>query len=193
MEPHDEKRIKAAKRAVNALSDEDVGQDDHKHYQLEAGAEKGDRGAAILLATNLENTLQIAIRRWLQISDPLRRELFREPASPAKTFSSKIIIAHALGIFGPTTRRNLDLIRTIRNAFAHAKKPIRFDDRPIADLCNFLVIPKIIRLGYFDGILNPEDNPRSPARYHYRVVCDHTSHNLLVHNFTGPFGIAEEE
>jgi hypothetical protein len=185
--------IRAAIDAVSALSDEDAGPDDYKHYQLEAGAEKGDRGAAILLATNVENTLQISIRRWLQLSGELRKEVFRGPGSPARNFSGKIIIAHALGIFGPITRKNLDVIRIIRNAFAHASRPIRFDDAPLADLCNFLQIPKIIRFGDFDGILNPEDDPSSPARYRYSVVCEHTSHNLMVHNFTGPLGIANDD
>jgi hypothetical protein len=103
--------LRAAKEAVSVLSDQDPGQDDFEHYRLETGRESGDRGAAILLATNVKNALQISIRRWLPVSGALRQELFKGPVAPAGTFAAKIIIGHALGIYGPATRQNLDIIR----------------------------------------------------------------------------------
>jgi hypothetical protein len=183
--------IEAAMQAVRSLSVSDTTPTEWQEYHLETRAEHGDRGVAILLATNVENILRIAIRRWLQISDDLRREVFIGQQAPASSFSGKIIIAHAIGMFGHATRVNLDIIRVVRNAFAHARRPIKFTDPAIIKLCEFLVIPRIIRLGDFDGILNPEDNPPSPARYRFRVVCEHTIHNLTVHNCWGTAGIAE--
>ena len=63
-----------------------------------AGGNKNDRGAAILLAANLESSLQIAIER-------------KEPtADRTATFEAKIKKGHALGLFGKETKNNLDLI-----------------------------------------------------------------------------------
>jgi hypothetical protein len=183
--------LKSALDAVKRLLDLDPGPDDFKHYQEEAGAEKGHRGAAILLATNVDNALRKSIRRWLNLGPKRRDELFTFNG-PGGTFSNKIIIGHALGIFGDRTRQNLDIIRTIRNAFAHAAHPIRFDDPAIARLCEFLVVPDPVRLGGVKGPLSPAPESSSAAREKYRMTCENTAQNLIVHNFTGPIGIAPE-
>ncbi len=180
--------LKSALEAVSRLSDRDPGPDDFKHYQEEAGAEKGHRGAAILLATNVDNALQKSIRRWLNLEPERRDELFRFNG-PSGTFGNKIIIAHALGIFGNKTRQNLEIIRTIRNAFAHATHPIRFDDLAIIKLCDFLVVPDPVRFGSVKGPLNPVSESSFAAREKYRMTCENIANNLLVHNFTGPIRI----
>jgi hypothetical protein len=46
---------------------------------------------------------------------------------PLSTFSNKILMGHALRIYDENTRCNLDIVRNIRNAFAHSKRPINFD------------------------------------------------------------------
>jgi hypothetical protein len=183
--------LKSALDAVKRLLDLDPGPNDFKHYQEEAGAEKGHRGAAILLATNVENALQKSIRRWLKLEPERRSELFAFNG-PSGTFGNRIILAHALGIFGAQTRQNLDIIRTIRNAFAHAERPIRFDTPAIATLCYFLVVPDPIRLGGVKGPLSPAPKTSPVAQEKYRMTCENTAHNLLVHNFTGPWGVALE-
>jgi hypothetical protein len=183
--------LKSALEAVRRLSKLDPGPDDFKHYQEEAGAEKGHRGAAILRATDVENALRKSIRRWLNLGPKMRDELFGSNG-PGGTFTNKIIIAHALGIFGDKTRQNLDIIRTIRNAFAHAAHPIRFDDPDIATLCEYLEVPDPIRFGDVKGPLSPDPESSSAAREKYRMTCENTAQNLLVHNFTGPMRISHE-
>jgi hypothetical protein len=188
---HSQTEFETAIVAVRRLSDADPTPDDVAQYQQEAGAERGDRGAAILFATDLENTLQLAIIRMLQPASKQRAELFGHNA-PMGTFAYKITIAHAIGIFGDVTRKNLDIIRTIRNAFAHARRPIRFTDDKISALCNYLVIPRVRRLNDFAGPISAEEKPGSPAREKYHAVCINLSCNFLVHNYRARFSIAPE-
>jgi DNA-binding MltR family transcriptional regulator len=55
---------------------------------------------------------------------------------PLATFSAKIRLGYALGIYGRKTRHDLDVVREIRNAFAHAQKVITFENQEIANLCS---------------------------------------------------------
>jgi len=48
--------------------------------------------------------------------------------APLATFSSKIKLAFALGLITRKTRRQLDVIRQLRNDFAHARGALDFDD-----------------------------------------------------------------
>jgi hypothetical protein len=61
---------------------------------------------------------------------------------PMGTFASRIAVAYALGIFGPQTRHDLDLIRHLRNQFAHCRNPLSFDMPAAAD-CSHLQIPNV--------------------------------------------------
>lgn len=44
-------------------------------------------------------------------------------------------MAVALGILGPISRANLRIIRHLRNAFAHAKQPIKYPTPEVAAMC----------------------------------------------------------
>src|SRR5438270_11156749 len=68
--------LKSALQAVSALSRSDPTEQDFQDYSRETNAEKNDRGAAILLATNLENALLSAIVNKLSITEGGRKELF---------------------------------------------------------------------------------------------------------------------
>jgi len=97
-------------------------------------SEKNDRGAAILAATNVEIALRYALVRRLTVKED-QHGLFFGSGSPLSTFDQKIRIAYALEIFGQKTKINLDLVREIRNAFAHAHIPITFETDQVKDVC----------------------------------------------------------
>jgi hypothetical protein len=132
--------LEKALGAVAQLSHADSGPDHYEDFQREANMERADRGAAILLALNVENALERTIVRSLN-PPTARRDLFGLQA-PMGSFAHKIIMGHAIGVYGSETRTNLDIIRTIRNTFAHAKHPIRFGDDEMVVLVNFLVVQK---------------------------------------------------
>ncbi len=58
------------------------------------------------------------------------------------SFFEKIWMAYFLKIIGPETRRDLDLIRSIRNEAAHDMNPISFETEAVANRCRELLISK---------------------------------------------------
>jgi hypothetical protein len=62
---------------------------------------------------------------------------------PLGTFSDKIIMAYGMGIFGKKTRHDLDLIRHLRNGFAHCRLPLRFRTPEVKGVCDNLILPDI--------------------------------------------------
>jgi hypothetical protein len=93
----------------------------------------GDRGSAILGATIVENQLTIRLTLGMITLTKTEREALFDGMAPLSAFSSKIKVAYALGHFGPITRRDLDTMREIRNAFAHSKKVISFNTPQVVD------------------------------------------------------------
>ncbi len=184
---------KEAFEALSALSNAAPTHEHYEQYFQETKVEKNDRGAAILMATNLENALQSAIERLLAVNAARRSELFGSETSPIGTFSNKIRVGHALRIFGSETRENLDIVRRIRNAFAHAKIPITFTAQPVLDACAFLVLPEL-RPPVFSATSKPshEVDLAITGRLRFTMVCENTSHNLIRWLMAGPAGIANE-
>src|SRR3984885_4981880 len=135
--------LRSSLEALNRLTDT---QPSHGHFALwqeEVTAEKNDRGAAILLGTNVENAIQSAIVRFIDVQAGQSGRLFRSNA-PLSSFANKITIAYALNIFGEETQTNLELIRSVRNTFAHAKVPITFETTEVQRACEFLTIPTLL-------------------------------------------------
>jgi hypothetical protein len=56
------------------------------------------------------------------------------------TFWEKIWAAYFMKLIGPRARRELDLIRLIRNEVAHNMNPIRFETKAIANRCRELSV-----------------------------------------------------
>jgi len=96
----------------------------------------------IIMVTTVENALQVAIESRLSIGEGQRQTLFG-PDGPIGAFVSKIRMGLALEIFGPKTHQNLELLRAIRNAFAHSKISIDFETNEIKTACNLLEMPLI--------------------------------------------------
>ena len=62
-------------------------------------------------------------------------ELFDKPGAPLSSFHAKIVIGHALGIYGEVTLDDLRRIKLIRNAFAHSPTAITFETPEIKKEC----------------------------------------------------------
>ena len=133
-----------------------------------AGGNRNDRGVAILLATNLENSLRIAIERKLAIDAKHRTMLFEEEASPLRDFSAKIRMGYAVGLFGEETKNNLDIIRIMRNVFAHAQSPVQFSTVEIEDACGLLKVPARV------GAADDQNVTNTTGRERFRLVCERT-------------------
>jgi hypothetical protein len=187
----DEGRAKILE-ALSALSNAEPSHDHYEMYRRETHGEKNDRGAAILMATNLENALQSAIVSHLQLRSSQRRELFKFD-SPMGTFENKIRIAAALKIIGPITRKNIEVIKAIRNAFAHAKIPITFKDAEVTAACKLLtwVSVQTTQIGRVVKP-SPEVDAALVGKLRFRMVCENTASNFIQRTIRPPILIATE-
>ena len=101
-----------------------------------------DRVAAVACAAFVDDMLGVALSaRFVRLGKEWEDRIFTGPSAPLATFSSKIRLGFALGLYGPLTCADLDLIRNIRNAFAHTADPIKFVDPEITKTCNRLTTP----------------------------------------------------
>jgi hypothetical protein len=120
-----------------------------------------DRVAAIACAAFLDDSIGVALlTRFISIGAKWKDKIFTGPNSPLGTFYSKAVVGYALGLFGPKTYSDLDVIRKIRNDFAHTPTPLRFEDEKIAKLCRQLTTTIDFSGGL--GILFPgNDSPKA--------------------------------
>jgi len=123
--------------------------------------ERNDRGAAILAATLVENAITYAIKRQNGRFAYQAAKLF-ENDGPIGSFDAKILIAECFGMFGPTTRHNIDIIKHVRNTFAHTPIPITFDTQEIRSACDSLIEPPIA---------DRDGRPWASARAKFVAAC----------------------
>lgn len=104
-------------------------------------ASGNDRATAVMLGsfleTGLERLLKSVMRTDLNNAD--RSKLF-EYEGAAGSFSSKTILSYALGLIGPISRHDLDLLRILRNEFAHSRMHFSFNTPEIHAVCDQLKI-----------------------------------------------------
>jgi hypothetical protein len=149
--------MKQAIEALRGLSRRKVEPDQYTAYFAEIGGVGNDRGMAILMATGIEDALQSAIAAHLQTKEDDDR-LFGY-GSPIGTFDSKIRVGHALGIFGPAAKHDLELIKAIRNTFAHSKIPMDFNTPEMAEAANLLTMSPICA------------GASTPVRWHSQILA----------------------
>jgi hypothetical protein len=92
---------------------------------------QNDRAAITVGSSLVDYALEAYLASQLRepTTDKEENQLFTETGILG-SFSKKIIGAYFMHLIGPITRRNLDLIRAIRNQVAHDMNPVSFRDTP---------------------------------------------------------------
>src|SRR5690606_9400320 len=99
--------------------------------------EESDRGGALVGAALLDARLEHLLLAHL-LPGKVGKELVSGRNAPLGTFSVRIKMSYALGLITSTERHDLNLIREIRNEFAHAEHGITFENSRIVGLCSSL-------------------------------------------------------
>ena len=95
----------------------------------------GPRGAAVLGGVLVEETLRLLLlSQMVKLSRNEADSLF-SPMGPLSSFSAKIAVGYAFRCYGPLTRDDLNTVRDVRNAFAHARRLINFDTKEVTQHC----------------------------------------------------------
>jgi hypothetical protein len=102
------------------------------------------RTAAIVAPAILEYALKKAICLHLkpEADDPEFNYLFQSDEAPYREFAGRIRLARALGVISRDEYERLEIIRHVRNAFAHSMSAISFKTEEVADFCDELGEPK---------------------------------------------------
>jgi hypothetical protein len=95
-----------------------------------------DRSVAIIGSSLVEKALEIAILgKFIPLGDEARKRLFEyEHRGPLCDFSARIKVAGALDLIGPKTQADLDLLREVRNAFAHSPTLLKFSTPEVGEM-----------------------------------------------------------
>ena len=101
-----------------------------EEYQVawESVRKDGSRGSVILAGTLVEDCLRALLisRMAPGVEKDEPKDLFG-PMKPLSSFSAKIRMGFALKLYGERTFHDLQLLRELRNLFAHGKLAIDFD------------------------------------------------------------------
>ncbi len=117
-------------------------------------ATESDRACALVLCAWLDDGLSEFIKMRLVDNPPVVRDFFGVNR-PLGTFSSRITLAYLARHFSPLVYENLEILRGIRNDFAHSRGTLLFSSPAIADRC------KKLHLQGFTGVAVP---PGAEAR-----------------------------
>jgi hypothetical protein len=111
----------------------------HKEAQAfrNALSSESDRGCALFAAAYLDSSLSDLLFVSLVPNNKIEVDLFKGTA-PLATFSSRIKMAYYLGLISQPCRRDLDIIRGIRNDFAHKLEIGSFEVQAVQDRCTAL-------------------------------------------------------
>ncbi|MBU2996643.1 hypothetical protein KO500_09360 [Cellulophaga baltica] len=140
--------------------------------------ETNERSIAILGGTFLEMTLEHVLYSFLPEYDKQVEKLF-EFNSPLGNFSNKIQMAFCLGLIEKIVMQDLNLIRKIRNKFAH-QMFVDFQDSQIESWCKGLEWHKISFMDYVpEGATN--------------LMLFQVGVNQLISNLNGHISIARGE
>jgi hypothetical protein len=99
---------------------------------------RDDRSAALIMSALVDTSLGSAIAFALGIMDQKALKATFLKRGPLSTFDSRCIMACSVGITGNIADKNLEVIRLVRNTFAHAMVVVDFNSAEVVRACNRL-------------------------------------------------------
>lgn len=167
------KKLSLADLSREPLKPEDV---EKLHIEIKDGT---DRSAALIGGAAIDHALLNALNaRFVRMKDEDFGDLFFSQQGVLSDLSSRIKIAHAIGIIDDHCRELLNAIRRIRNVFAHAIRPIDFGHELIVKQCELLQDLKVNELA---------ETKLHPLRIRFSANCFHIE-ELLMKDAMANFG-----
>jgi hypothetical protein len=89
------------------------------HTFMNASNNETDRGRALVAASLIEEMLEEILRSFLREGSETSK-LFEAPNAPLSSLHSKALLSRSLCLISAAEFKDIDLIRRIRNEFAHS-------------------------------------------------------------------------
>lgn len=112
-----------------------------------------DRGLPLVAAALIDDLLSETLRGFF-IENGSADKVLKGASAPVGTMSARLSLCHALGLVDDFERFEIELIRKVRNRFAHAKHGLSFGDASIQGYCSSFASPMP------GGGIYPEHTPR---------------------------------
>lgn len=103
---------------------------------------ESDRGAAIIGAVLLHQRLGQRMRAFFIDDSTKVDDLLEGPLATLGSIASRIRASHCMGLVSEDEYHDLEVIRKIRNMFAHELHALSFSDKKVEDKCAELRLPK---------------------------------------------------
>lgn len=99
---------------------------------------ESDRGLALVAAALIDEKLGETLAAFFCESYKSAR-LLSDANAPLGSFSARIQLCHALGLINAYEYSEIELVRKVRNEFAHARHGMSFENTRIRGLCATLI------------------------------------------------------
>jgi DNA-binding MltR family transcriptional regulator len=103
---------------------------------LDALNEESERGAVLISLSMLDDQLRQIIHAFL-LDHPRTKPLLEGFNAPLGTLSARALVAFSLGLISEDEYADLDLLRKVRNEFAH-NVHVSFENQRVRDVCKRL-------------------------------------------------------
>ena len=144
-----------------------VGTQDSVQAELMGG---NDRSAIITIASHseaqIENLIALSLPH-LQSADEKEWNLTFRHEGPLGTFSACIDMAYYMTLIDQSLRDQLHTLRDMRNAVAHTKRQVTFDDVELQNVAKRLIAPK----GMFPLLADTPDGIRRTFIAEGLLIC----------------------
>lgn len=102
---------------------------------------ESDRGSVLVGAAMLDESLARLLKALFVTTEPARKKSTAKlfgPNGPLSSFWAKLHFANALGLLYPKLHADLEIVRKLRNRFAHQMEPADFSDATVRHLVSLL-------------------------------------------------------
>lgn len=134
--------------------------------------DESDRGAAVLMAGFVDNYLALYLQSL--VDDKKVSEALFSATGPLSSFSQRITIAYAFDFIGRLNYEDLNIVRRIRNHFAHHPLEASFVKPEVVKL-----VRKLSTYEHNKGARRPEDADTAVHRNAYAHACSIICTSLL--------------
>lgn len=156
------------KPSLQSLSRESLLPEDYPALHSEL-ITSSDRAATIIACGMVESALLSAIAARLILGERKFELLFFGQDAPLRSFSAKIKIGRALGIYAGNLHGMLDRIRRVRNVFAHSIRPLSLTHELVEKELNKLPAATLSKVKLAG--LQLDLSRLTPHRERYLAVC----------------------
>ena len=114
---------------------------DEEELWTRALLKESDRGCVIFGAEVLNEYLEQLLRSFLRDDQPSVVDPLFQTYGPLASFSARIRLCFSLKLITKDLRHRLEIVRKMRNIFAHDWRPIDFEETQLKELLEDLIGP----------------------------------------------------